>query len=90
VFTSNYLEELKKRKKKSHIYRKYQLTGLEISSILEDEKHKSLYIKLAKDHRDDQLLALAKTIAEKRGIKNRGAYFMSCLKELKTKRKKGR
>ena len=44
-----YVAELKRRGKESHVYKKYQLIGLEISQILGDEKHKALYIKLAKE-----------------------------------------
>lgn len=76
---AKYLAKLKERAKKSHAYRKYQLLGLEIAMILEDEKHKSLYIKLAKNGNAEKLLRLAKEVAEKKGVKNKGAYFMSCL-----------
>ncbi len=75
-----YLKELSKRAQESHVYRKYQLIGLEIAQILEDEKHKSLYIKLAKDKGDDRLMRLAKEVAENKNVKNKGAYFMSVLK----------
>lgn len=78
-----YLKKLKERAKKSRVYRKYQLIGLEISQILGDEKHKSLYIKLAKEKGAERLLRLAKEISEKKSVKNRGAYFMFCL--IKTK-----
>lgn len=77
-----YIKKLKQRAKESHVYRKYQLFGLEISQILKDEKHKSLYIKLAKERGAERLLRLAKEIAEKQNVKNRGAYFMALLKEL--------
>jgi hypothetical protein len=75
-----YMKELKRRAKESHVYRKYQLLGLEISQVLKDEKHKSLYIKLAKERNGDWLLRLAKDVADRKNIKNRGAYFMSLLK----------
>ncbi len=79
-----YLEELKRRAKASHVYRKYQLTGLEIARILGDEKHKTLYIKLARDADGngaggDRLLRLAKDVADRSTVKNKGAYFMSLL-----------
>ena len=77
---SSYLKELERRGKESHVYRKYQLLGLEISQILKDEKHKALYIKLAKEKNGDRLLRLAKEIAERKNIKNMGAYFMTLLK----------
>jgi hypothetical protein len=80
-----YLAELKRRGKESHVYRKYQLIGLEISQILGDEKHKALYIKLAKERDADQLIGIAKDIAEQANIKNKGAYFMTVLKEMPKK-----
>jgi len=75
-----YLKELTRRAKESHVYKKYQLLGLEISQILNDEKHKSLYIKLAKEKNGDRLRTLAKDVADRKNIKNRGAYFMTLLK----------
>jgi hypothetical protein len=78
-FHKNYLKELRKRAKESRVYRKHQLIGLEIAHILHDEKHKSLYIKLAKEQNPDTLLALAKEVAERTQVRNRGAYFMKLL-----------
>jgi hypothetical protein len=75
-----YIKKLRDRARESHIYRKYQLLGLEIAHALGDERHKSLYIKLAKERGGERLLRLAKEIAERRGVKNRGAYFMTLLK----------
>jgi len=77
---SEYLKELKKRAKTSRVYYKYQFQGLEIAEILQDKKHKSLYIKLAKEIDGEKLLQIAKTIAENKRIKNKGAYFMWKLK----------
>lgn len=76
-----YLKELTRRGKESHVYRKYQLMGLEISQILRDERHKALYIKLAKESNGDRLLALAKDVASRDEVKNKGAYFMAILKQ---------
>jgi hypothetical protein len=75
-----YVDELKRRGKESHVYKKYQLIGLEISQILSDEKHKALYIKLAKEADADMLMRLAKDVAERANVKNKGAYFMSLVK----------
>jgi hypothetical protein len=83
-----YLTELKRRGKESHVYQKYQLLGLEISQILQDEKHKALYIKLAKEMNGDQLMGIAKDIAERGNVKNKGAYFMSVLAGMKEDAKK--
>jgi hypothetical protein len=75
-----YIRKLKRRAKESHVYRKYQLLGLEISQVLKDEKHKTLYIKLAKEKNGARLLRLAKDIAARKNIRNMGAYFMTLLK----------
>jgi hypothetical protein len=77
--SADYLKKLKKRGEESHVYRKYQLLGLEVAQILQDEKHKSLYIKLAKEYGADRLMRVAKDVAERRGIRNKGAYFMRVL-----------
>lgn len=77
----NYLEILKERGKQSRVYKKYQLIGLEIAQALNDEKHKSLYIKLAKKHPGDHLLGIAKDVSERKKIKNKGAYFMKVLQK---------
>jgi len=74
-----YLSKLKERRSESKAYRKFQVLGLEIAKTLLDEKHKALYIKLAKEHSPEKLLSLAKEIAEKKHIKNKGAYFMKIL-----------
>ena len=77
-----YLETLRSRAKKSHIYRPYQLLGLEIARILCDEKHKSLYMKLAKEGSGSELLGLAKDVADRVNVRKRGAYFMRIVKGL--------
>lgn len=76
-----YINTLKERAKKSRVYQKHQLTGLLIAQLLNDEKHKSLYIKLAKKHNNDDLLRIAKEVAERKKIKNKGGYFMRVLQK---------
>ena len=76
-----YIAELKRRAKESHVYRNYQLVGLEIADILNDRPHKALYIKLAKERNARRLLAAAKDVAERKDVKNRGAYFMKVVME---------
>lgn len=78
-FGREYLEELKRRARRSHVYKPYQLAGLQVAEILKDPGHKSLYIKLAKEKNPQVLIRLAKEIAEQKNIRNKGAYFMSCL-----------
>ena len=72
----DYLKALRERGKTSKVYVQFQDVGLTIAGLLDDEKHKALYIKLAKENKTDELLRLAKQIAEKKNIKNKGAYFM--------------
>ncbi len=76
-----YIAELKRRAKESHVYRSYQLIGLEIADILHDRPHKALYIKLAKEKDPRRLLAAAKDVAERKEVKNKGAYFMKVIME---------
>ena len=76
-----YLDIIKERGKTSRVYKKYQLIGLLIAQLLNDDKHKSLYIKLAKKHNSDDLLRIAKDVSERKKIENKGAYFMEVLKK---------
>lgn len=77
-----YFERLEKKTRRSRVYKPYQAAGLSLAAILDDQKHRALYIKIAKQFNDfDRLIALAKQVAERREIQNRGAYFMKVLKE---------
>ena len=83
----DYLETIKERKKKSRVYKKFQLTGLMIAQLLNDEVHKSLYIKLAKTvHRS--ILEKALSFVSDSNADNKGALFMWKLKQLKDEAKK--
>ncbi len=85
---SEYLETLRERAKTSRIYKRHQSTGLTVAELLGDSEHIALYIKLARDYGDEQVLSLAKSVSERTGINNMGAYFMRLLtKELKPKKK---
>ncbi len=79
TYKAEYVKKIKKRATESKVYKKYQLIGLEIAKILEDESHKSLYIKLAKQGDTENLLRQAKEVSERRNVKNKGAYFMSVI-----------
>lgn len=78
-----YLARLGARARESRVYRNFQLTGLEIADILGDRDHASLYIKLAKEGDVRELLRIAKTVAETKGVRNRGAYFMKIISQEK-------
>ena len=73
---ARYMDELKRRAEESHVYRNYQLIGLEIAEILGDQKHKALYIKLAKEKDQGRLLQVAKEVADRKNVRKPGAYFM--------------
>ena len=78
-----YIDLLKERSEEKRVTRPYQMTGLEIAEILGDKEHKSLYIKLAKEMNNQFLLELARDVAERPNIENKGAYFMTLLKKKK-------
>lgn len=79
-FSGDYLKGLTGRASESKVYSAHQEIGLELATILHDRFHKALYIKLAKTHPDHQrLLILAKDIAGRQGVTNKGAYFMRLL-----------
>ncbi len=75
----DYLKTLKGRGKDSRVYYSHQFVGLDIAMLLKDLPHKSLYIKLAKEHNPQKLLELAKSVMERRDVQNPGAYFMGVI-----------
>lgn len=81
-----YLKLLKERSKTSRVYKKFQLTGLTIAQLLNDEKHKSFYIKLAQQHNNDRLMSLAKDVSERKNIENKGGYFTRIFFDKKNKK----
>jgi|WetSurMetagenome_2_1015567.scaffolds.fasta_scaffold1429459_1 hypothetical protein len=74
-----YLETLSARRKDARAYHKHQALGAELGELLRDTAHTALYIKLALQFDETRLRTLAKTVAEKRDVKNKGAYFMRVL-----------
>lgn len=78
----DYLDTVKERIKKVRVHKKFQFTGLTLAQLLSDEKHKSLYIKLAKKYDEQKLINLAKNISERKNVKNKGAYFMKLLTKI--------
>ena len=84
---TGYIEEIRKRRKESKVYKEFQLTGLEIADMLGDRAHKSLYIRLAKGTNKSLLLSVAKDVSERKGIKNKGAYFMKVWQKMKSDKK---
>ncbi len=84
-----YMKGLAERgeKNKNRVSSRFQSTGLAIADILEDVGHKALYIKLSKENNEEKLMTLAKDIAGNPKIKNRGAYFMKRVQQLKQEKK---
>ena len=81
------MDKLRQRGKESHVYKPYQLLGLELSQILGDPKHKALYIKMAKEGDAGRLRGIAKDVADRKDVKNKGAYFMRVVMGEMKKRK---
>jgi hypothetical protein len=72
--------------KDKYISREFQSFGVHLSEELDDYKHKSLYIKLAKTtHRS--ILEKALSFACDSNAKNKGALFMWKLKQIKDEQK---
>ncbi|HSX08698.1 MAG TPA: hypothetical protein VLF93_00925 [Candidatus Saccharimonadales bacterium] len=70
-----------------YVSREFQTFGLHLAESLNDYKHRSLYIKLAKTvHRS--ILEQALTFAIDSNANNKGALFMWKLKEIRKNTKK--
>ena len=70
-----------------YVSREFQTFGLHLAEKLDDYKHKSLYIKLAKTvHRS--ILEQALQFVVDSNAQNKGALFMWKLKELRSQAKK--
>lgn len=68
--------------KNKFVSREFQDYGYRLAAELDDLKHKTLYIKLAKEA-DRALLEQARNFAIDSNARNRGALFMWKLNELK-------
>ena len=73
---NTYLDRLRERAKESRVHSRHQMIGLMIADTLGDQKHKALYIKMARDENGEKMLYLAKSIADNSKVVNKGAYFM--------------
>ena len=81
MFKESYLESLKKRASTTRVFKKHQLFGLQIASLLHDEEHRSLYMKLAKEKNAASLMQMARDVADRRTVKNKGGYYMRLLQK---------
>ena len=82
MLDNDYINRLKERSThRQSVHHKHQFTGMEIATMLEDTKHKALYMLLAKQKNNQRLFEIVKTIAESKTAKNKGANFMKIAKE---------
>jgi hypothetical protein len=70
-----------------YVSREFQTFGLHLAEVLNDHKHKSLYMKLAKTVNRSILERALSFVADSKAD-NKGALFMWKLKELKKEIKK--
>lgn len=75
------------REKDKYISREYQKYGYDLAVELGDEKHKALYIKLAKEHSRGHLEAARNFVKDAYQVKSKGRLFMWKLKQLKELKK---
>jgi len=66
-----------------YISREFQKYGYDLAEELGDLRHKSLYIKLAKEESRGLLEAAKSYVKDAENAKNKGALFMWRLKQLK-------
>ena len=81
--SDKYIKTLIKRSKESRIYKPFQDVGLTLADILNDKEHKAIYMRLAKMYDNHELIAKAKDVRERTSVKNKGAYFMKILKDIR-------
>ncbi|MBU4348167.1 hypothetical protein KJ671_01510 [Patescibacteria group bacterium] len=81
--SDSYIKTLVKRSKESRIYKPFQDVALTLAEILDDKKNKAIYMRLAKMYDNHELIIKAKDVAERKNIKNKGAYFMKVLKDIR-------
>jgi len=67
-----------------YISREFQQYGYDLATELGDEKHKALYIKLAKETPRGLLEAARSFVKDAPNVRSRGKLFMWKLKQLKT------
>jgi len=73
--------------KDKYLSREWQAYGVNLSKELNDDKHKSLYIKMARDY-PRPLLEQARSYVKDAKVDNKGRLFMWKVKQLKTEKDK--
>lgn len=85
---SDVLGKYKVEEEDKYISREFQQYGYDLAIELNDEKHKALYIKLAKENSRGHLEAARNFVKDAPNVKSPGRLFMWKLKQLKEAKKK--
>jgi hypothetical protein len=86
--TADILDKYQDRPEDKYISREFQQYGIELAAELGDEKHKALYIKLAKETPRGLLESAKSFVKDAPNVKSRGRLFMWKLKQLKEESEK--
>lgn len=78
------LSETQAKKRASNISQEFQLFGVYLAESLDDTKHYSLYIKLAKQYDRGILEEALSFVKGATSVKSKGRLFMWKLKQMKT------
>jgi hypothetical protein len=81
------IEDTQNQKRAKNISREFQLFGVYLAESLDDTKHYSLYIKLAKTYDRGMLEEALSFVKGSTTVKSKGRLFMWKLKQLKTGQK---
>lgn len=84
---SDLLKNYEEKAEDKYISREFQNYGLELAEELGDMKHKSLYIKLAKETPRAKLEVARRFVKDADHARNKAALFMWKLKQLNSKDK---
>ncbi len=83
----NILKQTQDAKRAKNISQEFQLFGVYLADSLEDQKHYSLYIKLAKTYDRHILEEALSFVKGASSVKNKGKLFMWKMKQLKLENK---
>ena len=84
---SDILNKYKHTDTDKYISREFQKYGYDLAIELGDEKHKALYIKLAKENSRGHLEAARRFVKDAENARSKGRLFMWKLKQLKEAKK---
>lgn len=82
------LEKYKVEEEDKYISREFQKYGYDLAIELGDEKHKALYIKLAKQHSRGHLESARNFVKDASNVRSKAKLFMWKLKMLSSAKKK--